>query len=458
MTTVHSMSRRSSQGGTKLWHPFADMARVREHELVMERGEGIWVWDEGGRRYLDATAGLWYTNVGHGRPEIRAAIHTQLERLETHHVFGDYATRPALELASRLSELAPTPDSRVFLGSGGGDAIDTAAKLARLYWARLGQPERRHIVSRTGGYHGTHGLGTSLSGIPVNRDGFGPLVEDTSTVQYDSADALREQIEHVGADRVAAFVFEPVIGSGGLLLPPAGYLEEVASICRQHEILAVADVVISGFGRLGTWFGVERWGLTPDLIAFAKGVTSGYLPLGGVIASARVAEPFWTEPGAAIFRHGQTYAGHATCCAAALANLDVIEAEHLLARSRELEEPLERELRPLADSSVVQEVRAGLGFFGAFDFRDDLLERYPTLTVDAVAIARAAGILARALPRGLAVSPPLIADPGHLALIGEGLRAALDYLETMLDQDENALPLSASDLAGLNDALTPVAA
>jgi putrescine---pyruvate transaminase len=449
---------RAPLAATKLWHPFADMARVHEHELVIDRGEGVWLWDEDGRRYLDASAGLWHTNVGHGRAEIRDAVNAQLERLATHHIFGDYATRPALELAERLSALAPIPDARVFFGSGGGDAIETAVKLARAYWARVGQPERTHIVSRTGGYHGTHGIGTSISGLPFNRQDFGPLVPHTSVVAHDSADALREEIARVGAERVAAFVFEPVIGSGGLLLPPEGYIEEIAAICNEHDVLLIADVVVSGFGRLGTWYGVERWGLVPDMIVFAKGVTSGYLPLGGVIVSPRLAEPFWREPGSATFRSGLTYSGHATCCAAALANLDIMEREDLLARSRALEVELERELRALEDHALVQSVSAGIGFLGALDFRDDLLERYPTLTVDALAVVRAAGVLTRPLPKGLAVSPPLTASAEDVALVGLGLRRALDHLEGLLEEDEDVLPLSQAAMADLNADLAPVAA
>ena len=193
---------------TALWHPFADMARVAGREVVMVRGEGVWLWDRDGRRYLDACAGLWYANVGHGRREIAEAIQAQLHRLETHHCFNDYANEPALELAERLAQLAPHDGSKVFFTSGGGDAIETAAKLARLYWAKLGKPRRRHIVSREGGYHGTNAYGTSLTGIPANREGFGPLVEEVSTVAWDAPEALERELARVGPSRVAAFVVE----------------------------------------------------------------------------------------------------------------------------------------------------------------------------------------------------------------------------------------------------------
>jgi putrescine---pyruvate transaminase len=244
--------------------------------------------------------------VGHGRREIRDAVAAQIDRLETHHVFGDYATEPALALAARLAALAPDPDSRVFLLSGGGDAIDTAAKLARLYWTRVGRPERQHIVTRTASYHGTHGFGTSLGGIAANREGYGRLIPGVSRVPHDSVDALERELARIGPHRVAAFMFEPVIASGGLLPPTVGYLEAVEELCRAHDVLTIADAVVCGFGRLGTWYGVERWGLTPDLTAIAKGVTSGYLPLGGVLVAPGVAAPFCAQPGDAAFRHGPT--------------------------------------------------------------------------------------------------------------------------------------------------------
>jgi adenosylmethionine-8-amino-7-oxononanoate aminotransferase len=199
---------------TRLWHPFADMGAVRRGELVIDRGEDVWVWDTEGRRYLDATASLWYANVGHGRPEITAAVADQMGRLEAYSAFGDFASEPARELAGMLADLAPM-DARVFLGSGGGDAIETAGKLARRYWFELGQPERTLLVSRTAGYHGTHGYGTALAGIPGNREGFGPQME-TIQVRHDSLEAAEAAIDSAGPERIAAVFVEPVIGAGGV--------------------------------------------------------------------------------------------------------------------------------------------------------------------------------------------------------------------------------------------------
>lgn len=431
---------------TPLWHPFSALGTLAE-EVVIDRGEGIWVWDEEGRQYLDGSAGLWYTNVGHGREEIRRAISEQLGRLETHHVFGDYANRPALDLAARLSELAPSPDSKVFLLSGGGDAIDTAAKLARLYWDANGQPERRTIISRLGGYHGTHGFGTSVAGIAGNKVGYGPLITDVATVPHDSLDALQVEIERLGPDRVAAVLFEPVIASGGLLTPPAGYLEGLAELCESYGILTIADSVVSGFGRLGTWFGVERWGLQPDLIVFAKGVTSGYLPLGGVIASERVAHPF-TRPGSDFsFRHGPTYSGHATCCAAALANLAILEDEALLERSRALEGVLFAALAELAENPIVATVRGGVGLLGAVILRDDLVAANPSIANDALVAARAAGVLTRPLDDGLAVSPPLTITEEEIGLLATRLALGFEALAAQVDAATDRLP-SPMELAG----------
>ena len=271
-------------------------------------------------------------NVGHGRDEIVEAAMAQMRSSASYQTFGVFANRPALDLAERLADLAPLDDPRIFLGSGGGDAIDTAAKLARRYFAAIGTPERTHLISRSQGYHGTHGLGTSIGGIPANRQDVGPLDPDASVVPYDSLEALEAEIERVGADRVAAVFVEPVIGAGGVRQPAPGYIEGVAELCARTGVLFVCDSVIAGFGRLGTWFGIERWDVRPDMLTFAKGVTSGYLPLGGVVVGAKVAAPFWED--GAWFRHGPTYSGHPTVCAAAMANLDIIGSALLPARKR----------------------------------------------------------------------------------------------------------------------------
>ena len=412
-----------------LWHPFADMSVVAGHELVVARGEGVWVWDEEGRRYLDGSASLWYCNVGHGRREILEAIRAQLERLEAYHVFGDVATRPAIDLADRLSALAPNQGSKVFLTSGGADSVEAAAKLARLFHTSRGEPERRHLISRERAYHGTHGIATSILGMPY-RAGFEPLVQETSQVAHDSVDALEAEIERLGAGTVAAVVFEPVIGAGGVHLPPAGYLERVEELCRAHGILTIADAVICGFGRLGTWFGVERYGLHPDLIVFAKGVTSGYLPLGGVIAAPSVASLFWEREGIA-FYHGPTYSGHATCCAAALANIELLERDDLVGRAQRLEADLFSRVAELSSHELVGEVRGGVGLMAGVGLAPALLESMPSASGRLLEGARDHGLLTRRIPDGVALAPPLIVEDEHVDFAVDALRQALDELRAV---------------------------
>ena len=294
---------------TRLWHPFSDMAAVDGNEFVVDRAEGAYVYDEAGRAYLDGCASLWYCNVGHGRQEIVDAAMRQMSKLEAYSCFADIANRPALELAERLADLAPVDDAKVFFGSGGADAIDTAVKVARSYWQARGEHQRVHVVSRETGYHGTHGYGTSITGIPPNRDGWGVLAGENTVAPLHDLDGVEKVFAEVGPERIAAFVIEPVTGAGGVHLPTDGYVEGVAELCRRHGVLLVIDAVICGFGRLGTWFGIERFGVRPDMITFAKGVTSGYLPLGGLIVSGEVAAPWWTTPGERTLRHGPTYSG-----------------------------------------------------------------------------------------------------------------------------------------------------
>lgn len=409
---------------TRFWHPFADMGAVRGAELVIERGEDVWVWDSEGRRYLDATAALWYANVGHGRREIAEAVATQMGKIEAYSAFGDFASPPALELADILAERAPMP-ARVFLTSGGGDSIDAAAKLARRYWYEVGETDRTLLVSRTRGYHGTHGYGTAIGGIAANRVGFGPQVE-AEQVSHDSVEALEELFSRVGPERVAAFFLEPVIGAGGVYPPGPRYIEGIAALCARNDVLLVVDAVICGFGRLGTWYGIERWDANPDMIVFAKGVTSGYLPLGGVIVSDRVAEPFWRAPGGPVFRHGATYAGHATCAAAALANIAILEREGLIARGREMEDSLFGALRPLAAHPAAGEVRGGVGTLAAVDLTPELCERDPGAIARLTGAARDAGVLVRPIASGVAVSPPLTAQPEHFEQVAQAIAAGLD--------------------------------
>ncbi|HET6548371.1 MAG TPA: aminotransferase class III-fold pyridoxal phosphate-dependent enzyme, partial [Solirubrobacter sp.] len=326
---------------TRLWHSMAHMPSVKYAECVIVSGEGSYIWTQDGRRLLDAPASLWYCNVGHGRKEIAQAVAEQLTQIEAYSSFQQYTTPPAIELAERVAALSPLDDPRVYLTSGGSDTVEFAAKLARRFWDISGRPAKRTIVTRQEGYHGLHTFGTSIAGIEANRDGYGPLVHETARVPMHDAAALEALILERGADTIAAFFCEPVIGTGGVHLPKDGYLEEVQRICRKHDVLLVADEVITGFGRTGEMFASQRFGLTPDMMLCAKGISSGYLPLGAVVVGARVAEPFWADDSDHMFRHGLTYSGHSTACAAALANIDILEREELPARVRSLETTLE---------------------------------------------------------------------------------------------------------------------
>ncbi|PSR59304.1 MULTISPECIES: aminotransferase family protein [Nocardia] len=403
-----------------LWHGFADMGAVeRDGAFVVARGEGAYIWDEAGRRYLDATAGLWFTNVGHGRREIADAVAAQLSTLAHYSNFGDLTAPVTQRLAERLSELAPVPGSKIMFTSGGSDSVDTAAKLARRFWREQGRPDKTLLVGRRLAYHGMHVAGTALAGIEGNHEGYGELMADTRTVEFDQAQALRALIDEVGADRIAAFFCEPIIGAGGVYLPPEGYLSEVRRLCRDNDILFVADEVVTGFGRIGgSWFASTRFGLEPDLMTTAKGLTSGYLPMGAVFVAPRVAEPFFG--GGVWFRHGYTYGGHAGSAAAAMANLDIIEREHLLDASKNIESLLHDHLAPLAGHPRVAQVRSGLGAVAGVQLAD------PSEGPAMVKALRAEGVSTRSAGQGaLQISPAFVMTDEQIGELAAAIGRAL---------------------------------
>jgi adenosylmethionine-8-amino-7-oxononanoate aminotransferase len=423
LTTANETESQTHSHGGALWSPQAHMPSIAGDRLTIVRGDGARIQADDGRWMLDATAGLWHANIGHGRARLAEAAAAQMRRLETYHTFGRIANDQALALADRIADMSPLEDPKIFWGSGGSDAIDTAGKLARRYWQLLGQANKKIIISRDGGYHGLHGFGTSIAGISVNREGYGAesLIPETARVPTNDADALEETIRHLGPDRVAAVFAEPVVGTGGVIFPADGYLQRVEAICREHDVLFVVDEVITGFGRTGRMFGTETFGLSPDMIIMAKGITCGYAPLGGVQIASRVWEPFFKPDDAPIFRHGMTYSGHATACAVAQANLDVIEEERLVDRVAELIPGLVRAVAPLAEHPRVQEVRTGDALLAGVQMHPD---------VPAEQLLRAcveAGVLFRVLiGNTVQISPPFIVDTEDLQEIASVLRGALD--------------------------------
>lgn len=407
-----------------LWHPFADMSVVQHSPFIVDHAEGVRVFDEEGNSYLDAAASLWYVNVGYGRTEIIDAVHRQMQRLPAFHTFIDYATRPPIDLADRIASVSPDPASKVFFGLGGSDAVDTAAKLARRYFGAIGQAERTVFIAREWAYHGMNTYGTSLSGMEPNRIGYGEMVGDIVFVPHDDAEAVEKAIDHAGAERVAGIIVEAVVGAGGIRPVPAEYLSRVRDTIRQAGGLYISDEVITGFGRVGDWFAAGRFGLEPDMITFAKGVTCGYMPLGGVVAASHIAAPFFDQPGT-IFRHGYTYSGHAASCVAGLAVMDLIEREGIFERAMQLEEEIPAALASLTDLDLVTDIRGGVGALAAIqlDTGDD------TLAPRAAAACRRAGVLTRAVGGGgLQVSPPLVMTTDEVTEMAERFHRGLSTL------------------------------
>jgi adenosylmethionine-8-amino-7-oxononanoate aminotransferase len=395
-------------------HPFAKP--TRPSFTVIERGAGALVWDTDGREYVDAMASLWYCAVGHGRAEIADAVATQLKAIEAYSCFEPFSNGAADDLAARLVGLTPIPDARVFLCGSGSEAVDTAMKLARAAHVLAGHPERTLVISRDRGYHGTNLGGTSAQGIAPNRDGWGPLVPDVVQAPSEDIEALGVLMaERTG--EVAAVITEPVQGAGGVYPPVDGYLAELRRLCDRHGAFLVFDEVITGFGRLGHWFAADRYGVVPDLTTFAKAVTSGYQPLGGVFVGPRVREPLESDA-AYVLRHGYTYSGHPAACAAGLANLAIMEREGLVQRSTSVGQRLGAGLQALAGDGTIDHAR-GDGAVWAAGLRADQ---------DAVAIRDrmlTGGVITRAINSDtLTFCPPLVITDAEVDRIVDVLGAS----------------------------------
>ncbi len=362
-------------------HPYAKPTRPDGEYRCIVRGQGARVWDRDGNEYVDGMASLWYANIGYGRSEITDAVAGQMHQIAAYHCFEPFSNEPAEAIAGRIASLAPMPDARVFLTSSGSEAVDSVMKLARIAHARAGRPERTLILSRGRAYHGVTYGGLTAQGLPANQEGFGPFVGDVQVMPPDDLEAMATVMAEHG-ERVAAILTEPVQGAGGVYPPTEGYLAGLRRLADQHGAYLIFDEVICGFGRLGRWFGAQHFGVTPDLITFAKAVTSGYVPLGGVIVGPAVREPLEADPGW-VLRHGHTYSGHPTACAAALANLDVIAADELLARAEHVGERLFAGFDALARDGLLASTRHEVAVgatvtpddVDAFAVRDRLLDQ-----------------------------------------------------------------------------------
>ena len=403
-------------------HPFAVPAKPAEEYLEIVRGEGCRVWDVDGRAYLDGTASLWYCAAGHGRREIADAVAAQMAVLEAFHTFARFTNGPEDRLAELLLSLEPIPDARVFLTCGGSEAIDSALKLARAGHKAAGDGGRTVVLSRHYAYHGVMLGGTSAGGLPANRDPFGTLLPDFYQVDRDSVDAMRAAVSYHGPERIAAIVAEPVIGAGGVFPPPDGYLQGLREVCDESGALLIFDEVITGFGRLGSWFGTHHYGVTPDMMTFAKAVTSGYLPLGGVIVGPKLCGWLEADPGY-LLAHGGTYGGHPTCCAAGIANLELMRAEDLPSRAAAAGRRLRAGLEGLLGHAGVAEVR-GEGLMQAIGLEAPVSAG----AVSEALLAR--GVIGRALPyaNSLAFSPPLIISDDEVDELVAASAAVLDEL------------------------------
>lgn len=430
-----------------LWHPMVDPKMpAREPPLIIERGDGCRVFDLDGRRYLDCTAGLWNVNVGHRRAEVIEAITDQLGKLEFYGSFANLSNVPSILLSKRVIDmLAPEKMRRVMFSSGGSDAIETAFKLARQYWKLVGQPEKTKIFSLKLGYHGVHFGGMSAGGNGVWRRAYEPAMpgffqidapylyrnpwtDNPEELGRIVAETLDREIQYHGADTVAAFIAEPVQGVGGVIVPPAGLWQQFRAVCDSHRVLLISDEIVTGFGRTGAMFGARGWGVAPDIMCVAKGITSGYIPLGATIVNERVAEAWNQEHPLAGIMHGYTYSGHPVACAAALACLDIVERDDLPGNAATVGSYFLSRLDELRQYASVGDVR-GRGLMLGVELVKDKHTKVPYLPADRYPqklynSLLAHGAMVRVASGKIILSPPLIFTDGHVDEAMTALHAA----------------------------------
>lgn len=431
-------------------HPFTDHQEMAGEggPRVITRAEGVYLWDSDGNRLLDGMAGLWCVNVGYGRAELMQAAQRQMQELPYYNTFFKTTTPVIAELAADLAALTPDGLDRVFFANSGSEANDTNIRLARTYWARLGKPERRAVISRQYAYHGSTIAAASLTGLTSMHDISGVPMPDIHHAPapfwwaeggaltpeahgLEAAKGLEEMILWIGPENIAAFIGEPVIGAGGVIVPPPGYWAEVQRICRKHDILLIADEVICGFGRTGNWFGSNTFNIAPDIMTIAKGLSSGYLPISGSIIGDRVAGVLMDQPGR--FPQGYTYSGHPVAAAVARENIALMKRERIVERVREETGPyfMER-LATLLDHPLVGEVR-GVGLMAAVELTRDKPGRSPVAPMGSLAtrarnLCFANGLVTRAVRDCLVFSPPLVISKREVDELVETLRSCLDQI------------------------------
>ena len=440
-------------------HAFAHFASLeQEGPFVVGEGSGCEVRDAEGQTYLDAVGGLWCTNIGLGRDEMAGAIADQVRKLAYSPIFGDMTHAPAAVLARKLAELAPGDLNRVHFVTGGSTANDSAFRLVQFYQTCKGCPEKVHIIARNGSYHGSTYATMSVGSRVANRSPMFRYIEDTvhhvsapylyrAPQDMDEADycdflvkEFNDKIQEIGPDKVGGFFAEPVMGTAGALVPPAGYLKRIREVCRRHDILFVSDEVVTAFGRLGHWFASEsEFGIVPDIISSAKGLSSGYLPIGAMIYSDRIHDAITSEASTGTFPHGFTYGGHPVCCAAALKNIEIMEREELMAKARDAGIYFGSKLEELADLPLVGEVR-GLGLMRCIEFVMDKESKklFPEDIRIGKRISKAAqesGLLVRPLDHLNIMSPPIIISREQMDSVVDNLRSALQSVHrNLLDE------------------------
>jgi adenosylmethionine-8-amino-7-oxononanoate aminotransferase len=394
------------------FHPFADPAKAEDAFIDIVRADGSMLYDDSGKGYLDGLASLWYCQVGHGRHEIIDAVTEQLRTLDAYNTFDPFTNDAARAAAAAIIARCPFPDGRVFLGCSGSEAVDTVLKLVRRVAQINGQTDRQVIVRRTRGYHGTNFGGTSAQGIEPNREGWGDLVPHFVEVPADDIEAAATVFARHG-ERIAAVITEPVQGAGGVFPPVDGYLEGLRRLCDANGALLVFDEVISGFGRTGSWFGSQTYGVTPDLFTFAKGVTSGYQPVSGVAMTRAVAEVLES---AGMLRHGYTYSGHPAGAAAAVANIDLIESDGLVERAKHLGTLFEAGLSAMTADGAIESYRGVGGVWAAELGRDAVPVRGSLLDK---------GVIVRPIGTALAICPPLVITDDEVAMMLDAIAEAV---------------------------------